>query len=185
MEVPVVSALLGWTRKLTVPIRLTGLLLAFTLCFANTAFGQLLRLNATEHTDVRHTFTGMAKSFGVTVTNLTDHVVTIEREILIEKETSLGWVQGSGVQAIAACADFDTRYNRKAQIRLNAHDTLAVVPWDGFACAGQCMEGCLSNAPPSPGKYRFVVVIASNGERFVSPPFTISLSNPPSTRSRP
>lgn len=180
-----VSAFLGWIGKLTVPTRLTGLLLAFTLGSASTAFGQLLRLEVTEHTDVRHTFTGTAKSYGVMITNLTDHVVTIEHEILIEKEIASGWAQGSGVQAVATCADFDHRYNWKAPIRLKAHSTLAVVPWDGFACAGQCSEGCLQNAPPSPGNYRFAAVIASNGKRIVSPPFTMSPPSPPPKLSRP
>jgi len=40
---------------------------------------------------------------GVTLANLTDHAVTIERRILIERETTKGWSMEMGQQALAAC----------------------------------------------------------------------------------
>ena len=155
-------------------IWLMGLFLAFTLVPACAAADEPLRLEVTEHTDVRHEFTGTAKSYGVTITNLTDSAVTIERGIWIEKKMSSGWVHQAGIQAVVNCGDFDSRYNWKAPIRLDAHSTLAVVPWDGFLCGGQCMASCLQNTKIGPGAYRFAVVIVPGGKEIASPPFTMT-----------
>jgi hypothetical protein len=116
-------------------IWLMGPFLAFTLAPAWAAVDEPLHLEVTEHTDVAHEFAGTAKSYGVIITNRIDSAVTIERGIWIEKETSSGWVKQAGIQAVANCGDFDYGYNWKAQIRLDAHSTPAVVPWDDFTWA--------------------------------------------------
>jgi hypothetical protein len=173
MEILDRSSLWGWIMRRSSRTGLMVLLLAFTPVLVCAAAEEPLRLEVTEHTDVHHEFTGTAKSYGVTITNLTDHAVTIERGILIEGETRSGWVQQAGIQAVANCGDFDERYNWKAPIRLDAHSTLAVFPWDGFLCGGQCMASCLENGKAGPGTYRFAVVIVPGGRKIASPPFTI------------
>lgn len=148
-----------------------ALLLALVMSLVCAAAEEPLRLEVTEHTDVHHEFTGIAKSYGVTITNLTDGAVTIERGILIEMKTPKGWSQEMGIQAVSSCTDFDGRYHWKAPIRLAAHSSLAVVPWDGFSCGGQCISSCQQNVQEGPGIFRFVVVIVPGGKRIASPPF--------------
>jgi hypothetical protein len=114
----------------------------------------------------------MAKSYGVTITNLTESVVTIERGILIEHKIPRGWIQETAIQAVANCTEIDTKYQWKAPIHLEGHSSRAVIPWDGFLCAGQCSEPCRQNVRVH-GIYRFVVVIVPDGKRIASPPFTI------------
>lgn len=149
------------------------LFLSLILAPARAAVDEPLRLEVTEHTDVHHEFTGTAKSYGVTITNLTSHTVTIERGILIEKKTASGWVRDAGIQAVATCGDLDIEYHWRAPIRLKAHSTLAVFPWDGYQCGGQCISGCLKNGRVGPGVYRFVAVIVPGGKKIASPPFTM------------
>jgi hypothetical protein len=159
--------------KLVSLVRPMALLFASTMVPACVAADIPLRMEVTVHTDVHHEFTGFAKSYGVTITNLTDSTATIERGILVEKKTSSGWINGGGIEALASCDDFDESYNWKAPISLAPHRTLAVFPWDGFMCGGQCIASCLQNGKQGPGTYRFVVVVVPGGERIASPPFTI------------
>lgn len=153
--------------------RLIGLLLALVSPLSCAAADEPLRLKVSEHTDVHHEFTGKAKSYGVTVSNFNDDAVTIERGISIEKRTAKGWLQDSGIQAVADCIDIDTRYRWKAPILIEGHRSLDVVPWDGFLCGGQCDEACKQNVQVRHGIYRFVIVMVPDGKRIASPPFAI------------
>jgi len=167
------TLLWDWIRKPSTQACFLGFCFALALVPACAAVGDSLRLEVTEHTDVRHEFTGTAKSYGVTITNLTDQTVTIERGILIEEKKPSGWVQQAGIQAVASCSDFDIRYNWKAPIRLDAHSTLAVFPWDGFLCGGQCLASCANNGKLGSGTYRFVAVIVPGGGKIAGPSFTL------------
>lgn len=163
----------GWIMQRSSQTWFLGFFLALTMVPAYAAGDEALRLEVTEHTDVRHEFSGTVKSYGVTITNLTDRAVTIERGILIEEKTVSGWVQQAGIQAAANCSDFDIGYNWKAPIRLDVHSILAVFPWDGFLCGGQCIASCLRNGHVRPGTYRFVAVIVPGSRKIASPPFEI------------
>jgi hypothetical protein len=77
------------------------------------ANGPLL-LEVKEHDEMPHGVI-TARSYGVTITNLTGSVVTIERSIAIESKTPKGWKQNNGIQAVATCRD--RRYHSKLPIR--------------------------------------------------------------------
>jgi hypothetical protein len=98
---------------------------------------------------------------------------TIERGILMERRVSSRWVQGTAVQAVDRCENFDAHYPWKAPIRIDPHATLDVVPWDGFLCGGQCPAACMQNTKVTSGILRFVVVF-QGGKRILSPEFSIS-----------
>jgi hypothetical protein len=134
------------------------------------ANGPLL-LEVKGYSDVPHFKT--ARSYGLTITNLTSGVVTVDRWIAIERMTPKGWKQNSGIQAVAACSDYVYEYNVKSPIRLAAHSSLAVRPWDGMVCGGQCLEACMQNVYSGPGIFRFVVVLPPGGKRIESLPFTL------------
>lgn len=138
---------------------------------APDASGPLL-LEVKGYSDVPHEFK-TDRSYGVTITNLTGGAVTIDRWIAIERMTPKGWKQNSGIQAVAACSDYVHEYNFKSPIRLAAHSSLAVRPWDGMVCGGQCPEACMQNANLSPGIFRFVVVLLPGANRIESLPFAL------------
>ena len=138
---------------------------------APEAQGPLL-LEVKERSDVPHEFK-TAKSYSLTITNLTDAAVTVQRGIGIERRTPNGWKQNAGIQAIASCTDYN-HYNWKSSTRLAAHSSLLIYPWDGFLCGGQCEEPCMQNAFSGPGIFRFVVVLLPEGKRIASLPFAIS-----------
>jgi len=153
--------------------------LAVLLVTIHASAAEPLRLDLTEHSDVRHVFTGLDKSYGATITNLTERTVTIDPAILIEHRTAKGWKQETAIQAVANCTNYDQRDSSKAAIgrevytSLAAHTSLSFVPWDGFLCAGQCSDACKQNGRVRPGIYRFIVVVVPDGKRIASQPFTI------------
>ena len=137
---------------------------------APEAQGPLL-LEVKERSDVPHEFK-TAKSYSLTITNLADTAVTIQRGIGIERRTPNGWKQNAGIQAVASCTDYN-HYNWKSPTRLVAHSSLLIYPWDGFLCGGQCEEPCMQNAFSGPGIFRFVVVLIPGDKRIASLPFAI------------
>jgi hypothetical protein len=137
---------------------------------APEANGPLL-LEVKEHDEMPHGVT-TARSYGVTITNLTDSTASIERWIAIERKTPKGWKQNNGIQAVATCKD--RRYNSKLPIRLASHSSLAVCPWNGFPCGGQCVDACQQNAYSGPGIFRIVVVLLPDGKGVSSLPFAVS-----------
>ncbi len=136
---------------------------------APEANGPLL-LEWWEHDESPHGVT-TARSYGVTVTNLTDNPVAIERRIAIERKTPKGWVQSTAIQAVASCRD--RRYTSKSPIHLAAHSSLAVHAWNGLLCGGQCEDACQQNVDSKPGILRFVVGLAPEGKRISSLPFAL------------
>jgi hypothetical protein len=142
-----------------------------TFDHAPDANGPLL-LDVKEHNDVPHVFK-TAKSFGLTITNLTDTAVTIQRGIAIEGRTPKGWKKETGIQAVASCNEHGYQQNLKSPIRLSGHSSLAVYPWDGFLCGGQCEMACMQNTFAGPGIFRFVVVLIPDGKRILSNPFAL------------
>jgi hypothetical protein len=148
---------------------------ALLLNHASEANGPLL-LEVKEYTDVPHEF-NVRKSYGVTITNLSDRTVSIERGILIERKTPKGWIRNEAIEALDNCAHYDQRDNWKAPrapIPIAAHTSLAVYPWSGFMCGGQCEDNCAQNAFAPPGIYRFVVVLLPNSTTIASLPFAFS-----------
>jgi len=137
-------------------------------------FDRALRLQVAERTDTPHMFTGKAVSHGLTITNLSNGPITIERGIWIEYEMPSGWVHGTNIEAVSKCEVIDPRNNDwKAPVRIDAHATLTVVSWDGWVCGGQCPTACMQNVPAMPGIYRFVLITVPDGRRVVSPTFSI------------
>ena len=112
-----------------------------------------------------------ARSYGVTITNLTDKPVAIERLIAIERKTPKGWVQSTAIQAVANCRD--KRYDSKSPVQLAPHSSLAIRSWNGFLCGGQCPEACQQNVRSKPGTFRFVVGLVSDGRKISSLPFAL------------
>jgi hypothetical protein len=138
---------------------------------APDASGPLL-MEVKGYSDVPHEFK-TARSYGVTITNLTGGAVTIDRWIAIERKTPQGWKQNTGIQAVAACSDAVYEYNVKSPIHLVAHGSLAIYPWDGMLCGGQCPQACMQNVYSGPGIFRFVVVLLPDGKRIESLPFAL------------
>lgn len=141
---------------------------------APEANGPLL-LEVKIHSDMPHGIE-IARSWSLTITNLTDTAVTIQRGIAIERRTSTGWKQDAGVQAVANCQDYVHEQNWKSPVHISAHSSLAVQPWNGFVCGGQCEANCLQNVFSGPGIVRFVVVLLPDGKRIASLPFAIPKS---------
>lgn len=140
---------------------------------APEANGPLL-LEVKIHSDMPHGIE-IARSWGLTITNLTEQPLAIERWIAVERRTANGWKPNSGVQAVASCKEADY-HQGKSPIRLAAHSSLAVHPWNGFVCGGQCEANCLQNVFSGPGIIRFVVVLLPDGKRIASLPFAIPKS---------
>jgi hypothetical protein len=163
----------GAEMKLLKLAWLVGVFSSLALVPLSVACQEPLRLEITERTDVRHMFTGTAKSHGLKITNLTGTPITIERGILIERRVSSRWVHETAVQAVDRCENFDVHYPWKAPIRIDPHATLDVVAWDGFSCGGQCPAACMQNTKVASGILRFVVVF-QDGKRILSPEFSIS-----------
>ncbi|HLY41966.1 MAG TPA: hypothetical protein VKR52_12185 [Terracidiphilus sp.] len=136
---------------------------------APEAIGPLL-LEAKEYSDVPHEFK-TTSSHGITITNVSNGSISIERGIAIEKKTPQGWTQQTDIQAVAACKD--RRYESKSPLRLAPHGSLAAYPWDGFQCGGQCEDACQQNAYLGPGIFRFVVALPDR-KKIASLPFAIS-----------
>ena len=126
-----------------------------------------------QHTDsTRSPFVTTAPRLGgVTITNLTDSTVPIERGLAIERKTQNGWRQSAMIQAVTACKD--RRYSLKTPISLAPHKSLAVHAWNGFLCGGQCEDACQQNVYSGPGIFRFVLVLPAEGRRVSSLPFAI------------
>ena len=139
---------------------------------APEANGPLL-LGVKELTGMPHEFK-TTKSYGLTITNLTGSPVAIERGIAVERKTPKGWKQETAIRAVATCKNYSYQHNRKSSIRLAAHSSLTVYPWDGFLCGGQCEESCMQNAFSGPGIFQFVVTLLPDGKKIASLPFAIS-----------
>lgn len=137
---------------------------------APEANGPLL-LEVKEHTDLPHEFKTV-KSYGLTISNRSDMAINIQRGIAIERRTPEGWKQDTATQAVATCSGYH-QLSWKPPIRLAAHSSLAVYPWDGFQCGGQCAESCMQNVFAGPGIFRFVVVLLPDGKKIASLPFAI------------
>ncbi|HXE05560.1 MAG TPA: hypothetical protein VN579_06200 [Bryobacteraceae bacterium] len=137
---------------------------------APEANGPLL-LEVKHRTDVPHEFKTVS-SYGLTITNLTGTALSIQRGIAIEIKTLGGWKPDTAIQAVATCSGYH-QLGWKPPIRLAAHSSLAVYPWDGFLCGGQCEDSCMQNAFAGPGIFRFVVVLLPDGKRISSLPFAI------------
>jgi hypothetical protein len=146
---------------------------ALLLNHAPEANGPLL-LEVTEHSDLPHEFPGLAKTYGVTITNMTHSAVSIEREILIERKAPKGWNPAGAIQALVNCSHYEQGYDFKSPASIAARSSLAVYPWNGQGCGGQCSEACLQNTLARPGIYRFVAVLLPEGTRIASPPFLVS-----------
>lgn len=153
---------------------------ALLLNHAPEAIGPLLlevkAHEVTEHSDLAYEFRKTTKSYGVTITNLSDRTVSIERGILIERKTPKGWIRDGAIQAVANCAHYDQSNGWKAPRAPTAvapHGSLAVYPWNGLMCGGQCedKDNCLQNAFAPPGIFRFVVVLLPNSTMVASLPF--------------
>lgn len=142
---------------------------ALLLDHAPETNGPLL-LEVKERSDVPHEFK-TRKSYGVTITNLSGSAVSIEHGILIERKTPKEWVQNGGIQAVDSCAHYQQGYDFKAPVPIAPHSSLAVYPWDGFMCGGQCEDNCLQNVIAGPGIYRFVVTLRPSGTAIASLPF--------------
>jgi hypothetical protein len=91
---------------------------------------------------------------------------------LVERKTPRGWNQAGAIQALANCTHYDQSYNWKAPTLIGARSSLAVYPWNGLTCGGQCSDACLQNVFVGPGTYRFVVVLVTDSTRIAGPPFT-------------
>lgn len=139
---------------------------------APEASGPLL-LEVKERSNMPHEFK-TARSYGLTITNLTGSPAAIQRGIAVERKTPKGWKQETAIQAVATCVHYHQGYNWKSPIRLAARSSLAVYPWDGFLCGGQCEDACMQNGYSGPGIFRFVVVLLPDGKRIASLPFAIS-----------
>ncbi len=139
---------------------------------APEANGPLL-LEVKERRNMPHEFK-TAKSYGLTITNLSGSPVAIQRGIAVERKTPKGWKQATAIRAVATCKNRGYQQNWKSPISLSAHSSLAVYPWDGFQCGGQCEESCMQNTFSGPGIFRFVVVLLPDGKRLASLPFAIS-----------
>lgn len=125
------------------------------------------------HSELRLQVAMRAGTYNLTITNLTDGPVTMERRISVERRTSSDWVHEMSIEAVAQCEGFDERGDRKSPVRLEAHADLEVVPWNGWLCGGQCSAACMQNVPVGPGTHRFVVVTVPDGRRITSPTFSI------------
>jgi len=145
---------------------------ALLLNHSPEANGPLL-LEVKERSDMPHGFK-TATSYGLTITNLTGSPVAIERGIVVERKTPKGWKQETAIRAVTTCKNYGYQRDWKAPIRLAAHSSLAVYPWDGFLCGGQCEEACMQNAFSGPGIFRFVVVLLPDGKKITSLPFAVS-----------
>lgn len=95
---------------------------------APEANGPLL-LEVKEQTDVPHVFK-TATSWGVSITDLTDNPVSIERRIAIERKTPKGWKREMGIKTVPSCKDHS--YTEKSPVHIPAHSSLAVYPWGWF-----------------------------------------------------
>jgi hypothetical protein len=135
---------------------------------APEANGPLL-LEVKVHSDMPHGFE-TARSYGLTVTNLTDKPVAVERWIVIERRTPKGWIHDGGIQAVDNCAHYNQNDWKapREPVPVAAHSSLAVYPWNGFLCGGQCEQNCLQNAFSGPGIFRFVVVLLPDSKRIES-----------------
>lgn len=135
---------------------------------AAEANGPLL-LDLWEHDEAPHGIT-TARSYGLTITDLTDSTVSIERSIAIERKTQKGWKQETAVEATARCRD--RRFNSKSPIHLASHSSLAIQAWNGLLCGGQCADACRQDVYLGPGIFRFVVALHPEGKR-ASLPFAV------------
>jgi hypothetical protein len=114
-------------------------------------------------------------SVGLTITNLSSRPVTIETRIRREYQTASGWTGTYDMEAVNKCQAYDPNFlDWKAQVRIDAHATLTVVPWDGWICGGQCPIACMQNVPAGTGTYRFVLVTVPDARRIISPTFSMS-----------
>jgi hypothetical protein len=134
-------------------------------------YDKALRLQVTVRSDTLHSFSGMAESHGMIIINLSNGPITIERGIRVEYQTPSGWVHGTSIEAVSNCEVSDPRSH--APVRIDAHATLAVVSWNGWACGGQCPTPCQQNAPAMPGTYRFVLTTVPDARRIISRPFQL------------
>jgi hypothetical protein len=136
-------------------------------------YDKVLRLQGTVRAGTADMVVG--GSVGLTITNLSSRPVTIERRIRREYQTASGWTGTYDMEAVSKCETYDPNFlDWKAQVQIDAHATLTVVPWDGWICGGQCPIACMQNVPAMPGTYRFVLVTVPDARRIISPKFSMS-----------
>jgi hypothetical protein len=141
---------------------LGGVILFIPFVCSNAA--EPLRLLVTQQYSAPHL--GSINSYGLAIGNLMDYSIAIQREILIEKQTTSGWKRQGVIQAVNTCDKFGSS---NTPVPLHPHGTMTVVPSNGWICGEQCPTACMQNAPYMPGTYRFVVVTVPYGLRIASP----------------
>ena len=104
-----------------------------------------LFLSVTLHEDTYHTFP--SHTYGLLIANLMDYSVTIKLGILVERQTQSGWQLDRGIQAVSTCDRWEFMATENAPVRIEPHGTLAVVPWDGWYCKGQCLTAMQAEFP--------------------------------------
>lgn len=133
-----------------------------------------LELDVADRTEKHQALTGTAKNYGLTIQNMSKQDVIIMGGITVLKKELTGWSPQLGsVQAVSKCEEFDENYRLEEPVTIPAFHALAVVPWDGFICGGQCPVSCLKNYRLGPGTFRFEVFLLPEHKSIYSPPFTI------------
>jgi hypothetical protein len=141
---------------------LTGLLLALAALSAAAAQDAApLRLELT------------AQPGGLRIVNPGPAPVTIRAALGVEAQQATGWVAiTTEFNAIARCTAADESHKDRP-VEIAAGATLDIVPWRGFSCSGQCTLTCRANIYYGAGPFRFVATTIRDGQRVVSPSFTM------------
>lgn len=112
---------------------------------------------------------------GLVIDNPTDHAISIERTIRVDKWTAGAWTPlGTEMKAIGSC----TANRVDGPVRLDPRTSLSVVPWRGASCSGQCTRICRGNIDYPPGRFRFVVTTLPQYAQAIGPAFQLERSVP-------
>ena len=108
----------------------------------------------------------------VTIDNRGGAMQWVARALTVERRVGARWLPiVTSLDLIAAC---DPRFPRRtAPVRLLPGQSVAVMPWTGFGCGGQCPATCRANVYQGEGPFRIVATLVPSGERVTSPIFSM------------
>lgn len=112
---------------------------------------------------------------GLTIANTSSGPLIIERAIAVQQRTNAGWRPIiTEFNAVSECRPEPST----APVRLEPAARIAIAPWQGYSCSGQCEATCRGNISYAPGTYRFVVKVLPDRIDVVSSSFDLPATRP-------
>ena len=108
----------------------------------------------------------------LTVVNLTGIPQRLRTAVIVEQRGPPGWAAVvTEMNLVAGCDPRGVASDTAACTVLGPQQSLAVPPWLGWSCNGQCQLHCRANIYWGGGPFRFAVLPCDGPARFVSAAF--------------